>query len=246
MMPSPKHGGVKMSAKLVAYVRVSTEKQGASGLGLEGQQAAIDAYARQSGGLVVAKFLEVESGKRSDRPELARAIAHARRAKAVLVVAKLDRLARNVAFLSRLLEAGVEFVACDNPSANRLTIHILAAVAEAEAKAIPERTKAALAAAKRRGVPLGSARPGHWAGREDRRKQGGLAGSKAATVARSRAAADAYSDLLPLVRELRNGGASLDAIANDLNGKGYSTRTGKPFTPMTVHRIIGRADVKAA
>ena len=230
-----------MDAKLVAYVRVSTEKQEASGLGLEAQKAAIDAYARQSGGVVVANYLEVESGKRSDRPELARAIAHARRAKAVLVVAKLDRLARNVAFLSRLMEAGVGFVACDNPSATPLTIHILAAVAEAEAKAISERTKAALAAAKRRGVRLGSARPGHWSGREDRRKQGGLAGSKAATAARFRAAADAYSDLLPLVRELRGSGSSLETIAGELNGKGYTTRTGKAFTPMTVHRIINRS-----
>src|SRR5476651_1949666 len=155
-----------MAAKLVSYLRVLTRKQGESGLGLEGQQAAIDAYAKQNGGEVVGRYIEVESGKRSDRPELARAITHAKRMKAVLVVAKLDRLSRNVAFLSRLLESGIEFLACDNPTANRLTVHILAAVAEAEAKAISDRTKAALAAAKARGTILGSARPGHWSGNE--------------------------------------------------------------------------------
>jgi DNA invertase Pin-like site-specific DNA recombinase len=230
-----------MNAKLVAYVRVSTEKQGASGLGLEGQQDAIDAYARQSGGTVIAKFLEVESGKRSDRPELARAIAHARRAKAVLVVAKLDRLARNVAFLSRLLEAGVEFVACDNPSANRLTIHILAAVAEAEAKAISERTKAALAAAKRRGIALGSARAGHWEGKEERRRQGAMKGTKVAAAARKTTASEAYSDLLPTIQEHRAAGASFATIAEKLNKEGCTTRQGKAFTPMTIHRIMVRA-----
>src|SRR5215204_146441 len=114
-----------MSAKLIAYLRVSTDRQGASGLGLDGQRAAIAGYAGQTGGVVVACYVEVESGKGGDRPELARALAHARRAKAVLVVAKLDRLARNVAFLARLMDAGTEFVAVDNPSANRLTVHIL-------------------------------------------------------------------------------------------------------------------------
>ena len=232
-----------MSKKLVAYIRVSTDKQGASGLGLEGQQAAIDAYARQSGGVVIATFMEVESGKLSDRPELAKALAHCRRTKATLIVAKLDRLSRNVAFLSRMMEAGVEFVCCDNPSANRLTIQILAAVAENEAKAISDRTKAALAAAKRRGIPLGSARPGHWEGREDRRLEGAKNGAKASLAVRSRAASEAYADLMPLVSELRTGGASFAAIAERLNGKGYTTSRGKPFTPMTVHRIIGRAGV---
>ncbi len=229
-----------MSKKLVAYTRVSTDKQGASGLGLEGQLAAIDAYAKQTGGTVILTFTEVESGKRSDRPELARAIAHARRTKSVLVVAKLDRLARNVAFLSRLMEAGIEFVACDNPQANRLTIQILAAVAENEAKAISDRTKAALAAAKRRGIPLGSARPGHWEGREDRRLEGAKNGAKASLAVRSRAATEAYADLMPFVSELRTGGASFAAIAVRLNGEGYTTSRGKPFTPMSVHRILAR------
>ena len=228
--------------KLIAYIRVSTDKQGASGLGMEGQQAAIDAYARQCGGGVIATFMEVESGKVSDRPELAKALAHCRRTKASLTVAKLDRLSRNVAFLSRMLEAGVEFVACDNPSANRLTLHILAAVAENEAKAISDRTKAALTAAKARGEKLGSARPGHWEGREGRRLAGAKNGAAASRAVRSRAAAEAYSDLMPMVKELRDGGASLGAIAEKLNAEGFTTSRGAAFTPMTVHRIMERAE----
>jgi DNA invertase Pin-like site-specific DNA recombinase len=160
---------MKRITKIVAYYRVSTKRQGESGLGLEGQQAAVAAFAKQHGASIVANYIEIESGKRSNRPVLAQALGHARLAKATLAVAKLDRLARNVAFLSALMESGVDFVACDNEHANRLTIHILAAVAEAEAKAISERTKTALAAAKRRGVKLGSARPGHWKGRESKR-----------------------------------------------------------------------------
>src|SRR5689334_8233510 len=110
-----------MLAKLIAYLRVSTERQGVSGLGLDGQRTAIADFAGRTGGVVIACYVEVESGKRADRPELARALAHARRAKAMLVVAKLDRLARNLAFLARLMDAGTEFVAVDNPTANRLT-----------------------------------------------------------------------------------------------------------------------------
>src|SRR5581483_10028207 len=131
--------------------RVSTVRQGESGLGLEAQRAAVEAFARQHGGTIMASYVEVETGKRSDRPELAKALAAARKAKATLLIAKLDRLARNVAFIAAMMEAGVEFVACDQPFASRLTLHILAAVAEDEARRISERTKAALAAAKARG-----------------------------------------------------------------------------------------------
>src|SRR5712671_4210340 len=146
-------------ADIIPYYRVSTKKQGESGLGLEGQEAAVQNYARQSGATIKANYVEVESGKRSDRPQLAKALAHARRSKATLVVAKLDRLARNVAFLSALMDSTVPFVACDNPHANRLTLHILAAVAEAEALAISQRTKAALTAYKARGGKLGAELP---------------------------------------------------------------------------------------
>ena len=148
-----------MATAIIGYFRVSTKGQGESGLGLEAQRAAVEAYAKQSGATLVMAYTEVESGKLADRPELAKALAHASRSKATLVVAKLDRLARNVEFLARVLNAGTEFVACDNPAANRLTLHILAAVAEAEAKAISERTKAALAAYKARGGKLGGQLP---------------------------------------------------------------------------------------
>jgi hypothetical protein len=150
------HMPPRKQTAFVAYLRVSTARQGVSGLGLEAQRATVDAFARQHGGTVVGSFIEVENGKRSDRPELAKALEAARKAKATLVFAKLDRLSRNVAFIANLMDAGVDFVACDQPFASRLTLHILAAVAEDEARRISERTKAALAAAKARGVKLGS------------------------------------------------------------------------------------------
>src|SRR6516162_1652894 len=159
-------------AGIVAYFRVSTKKQGESGLGLEGQAAAVETFGRQAGKPIIARYVEVESGKRSDRPELARALAHARRGKATLCVAKLDRLARNVEFLARVMNSGCEFTAADMPAANRFILHVMAAVAEHEAAAISARTKAALAAAKAEGTLLGSARPGHWDGREDARLAG--------------------------------------------------------------------------
>ena len=124
--------------------------------------------------------------------------------------------------------------------ADRLTVHILAAVAEAEAKAISERTKAALAAAKARGTPLGSARPGHWEGREDRRRAGAVRGAKAATEARKRLADEAYADLLPVIGQSRSEGDSLRQIADKLNSEGYTTRRGKAFTAMTIQRILNR------
>jgi DNA invertase Pin-like site-specific DNA recombinase len=152
----------KHSGKFVAYYRVSTARQGRSGLGLAAQQAAVHEHLNGGKWRIVAEFTEVESGKRADnRPKLAEALAACRVHGATLIIAKLDRLARNVAFVSNLMEAGVDFEAVDFPAANRLTVHILAAVAEHEARMISERTKAALAAAKRRGVKLGGIRNGH-------------------------------------------------------------------------------------
>jgi DNA invertase Pin-like site-specific DNA recombinase len=144
--------------KFVAYYRVSTAKQGRSGLGLEAQQEAVRAYLNGGSWQLVAEVVEVESGKRNDRSKLAEALRLCRLHGATLIIAKLDRLARNVAFISNLMESGVEFTAVDFPQANRLTVHILAAVAEHEAKAISTRTKDALAAAKARGVRLGGDR----------------------------------------------------------------------------------------
>jgi DNA invertase Pin-like site-specific DNA recombinase len=227
-------------AGIIAYFRVSTKKQGESGLGLEGQAAAVESYARQHGKPIVARYTEVESGKLAERPQLTRALAHARRSKAILVVAKLDRLARNVAFLSALMRSGVDFVCCANPHANKLTIHILAAVAEDEAERISARTKAVLAAAKARGALLGSARPGHWEGREAARQVGlvkarALAGKIIAAKAR-----EAYADLAPIMQEWRAQGLPLHAIAAQLNADGHTTRRGRPWNPVQVARVLDR------
>jgi DNA invertase Pin-like site-specific DNA recombinase len=136
-------------AAFVAYFRVSTDKQGASGLGLEAQREAVARHVAGAGGAIVAEFQEIESGKRNDRPQIAAALGMCRVRRATLIIAKLDRLARNVAFISSLMESGVDFVAVDNPFATRLTIHILAAVAEHEREMISQRTKAALAGLRR-------------------------------------------------------------------------------------------------
>ena len=226
--------------RTIAYIRVSTKAQKASGLGLEAQRQAVESFTRQRRAEIIAEYREVETGKRKDRPELARALAHARRSKATLVVAKLDRLARNVAFTSALMESNVDFVCCDNPHANKLTIHILAAVAEHEAEAISQRTKAALAAAKARGVKLGSARPGHWDGRQDRRLAGTKAAAKAAGLAHIQAADEAYADLFPVVHKLRAKGLTLKQIAERLNRMGHTTRRGKSWTATQVRRVLRR------
>lgn len=225
---------------VICYYRVSTKRQGESALGLEGQEAAVRDYAERNGGKILRGYTEVESGKRADREELRKAISHAKRAKATLVVAKLDRLARNVAFTSALMESGVDFVACDNPHANRLTIHILAAVAEDEARRISERTKSALAAAKRRGTKLGSSRQGHWDGLEHRRQAGAKLGAKRSAEANRQAANEAYEDILPTIREHRDAGLSLRKIADELNSEGYTTRRGKPWNPMQVRNVLAR------
>src|SRR4051812_6074538 len=137
--------------KFVSYLRVSTAQQGQSGLGLEAQRQAVADYLANTGGNLVETYTEIESGKRNDRPELAKAMHHAKVIGGTLVIAKLDRLSRNAHFLLGLKNAGVEFVACDMPHANRLTVGIMALVAEQERDAISARTKAALAAAKARG-----------------------------------------------------------------------------------------------
>lgn len=142
----------------VAYYRVSTDKQGQSGLGLEAQRAAVELHARSVGAEVVAEFQDVESGRKADRVGLLAALAACRSKRATLLIAKLDRLARSVAFISNLMEGGVDFVAADMPTVNRLTVHVLAAVAEHEREMISQRTKAALAAAKARGTRLGNPR----------------------------------------------------------------------------------------
>jgi DNA invertase Pin-like site-specific DNA recombinase len=223
-------------ATIIGYLRVSTKGQGESGLGLDAQRAAVESYAKQIGATLAMTYTEVESGKLADRPELAKALAHARRSKGTLVVAKLDRLARNVAFLSALMDSKVPFVACDNPHANRLTLHILAAVAEAEAVAISQRTKSALAAYKARGGKLGAALPQCRNLTDAARKKGAAHAGKAV----AKAAAEAYADLRPSIAEWRNAGTTLEAIADRLNADGHTTRRGRPWNPVQVSRVLTR------
>lgn len=225
---------------VIAYYRVSTKRQERSGLGLDGQKEALAAFAEARDAHILAEYTEVESGRRKDRQEIKRAIAHAKRSKAVLAVAKIDRLARNVAFLSTLMESGVDFVACDNPHANKFTIHVLAAVAEHEAEMISDRTKTALKVAKSNGVKLGSSRPGHWKGREDARRRGAEKGAKAAALKNSQSALEAYLDLVPTMTELRASGKSFRQIADALNGMGHTTRRGKPWNASQVMRVLRR------
>ena len=230
--------------EIIAYCRVSTKQQGASGLGLEAQRAAVENYAKQTGTRIAAVYVEVESGRVGDRPQLAMALSHAKRSKGVLVVAKLDRLSRDPDFLGKLMNAGVEFVCCDMPAANKLTIRIMAAVAEQEREAISQRTKAALAAAKARGMKLGSSRPDHWKGRESARLAGAHAGAKAAATVHARHADEAYADLWPMMLELRVKGMTLQAIADELNTQGHTTRRGKRWNIVQVSRVLERAAQK--
>jgi DNA invertase Pin-like site-specific DNA recombinase len=216
--------------RYVAYLRVSTEGQGRSGLGLEAQRAAVEAHAATTGGRIVSEFVEVESGRRKDRPQLAAALAACRTTRATLVIAKLDRLARNVAFVSNLMESGVEFVAADMPAVNRLTVHILAAVAEEEARMISARTRAALAAAKARGVRLGNPR---LLARDAELSAKG----NAVQVANARRRA---SSVLPYIEGARRAGArTLAEIAEALMARGVpAPRGGDRWSPAQVRRTL--------
>jgi DNA invertase Pin-like site-specific DNA recombinase len=219
--------------KFVAYYRVSTDRQGKSGLGLEAQREAVMQYLNGGPWTLVGEFTEVESGKRADRPELEKALAACKKQKARLVIAKLDRLSRNLAFIAALMESGVEFVAVDNPHMNKLTIHILAAVAEHEREMISERTKAALAAAKRRGTRLGNPNLPHAAKR-------GVAALKA--NARQFAA-----NVRPIIEEIMRAGAtSHNQIAAKLNERNVKTARGGRWTHVQVGAILHPFGASAA
>lgn len=228
--------------EIVPYFRVSTRKQGDSGLGLDAQRTSVDRFRLHEQCNPIAEFVEIESGKKSNRPELRKAIAFCKEHNAVLVVAKLDRLARNVAFTSALMDAGVEFIACDMPQANRLTIHIMAAMAEDEARRISQRTKDALAELKAKGVPLGSARPGHWSGIEHLR---GWNGSKHKEIIIQDRFRQTYVQVIPLVESLHERNESAGRIAETLNDRGMKTPRGKKFSATAVGRIIEKLQVTA-
>ncbi len=216
---------------LIAYFRVSTRRQGESGLGLDAQRSAAQAHALTCNGTILAEFTEVESGKRSDRPKLAKALEQAKLTGATLIVAKLDRLGRNVAFLSALMESGVPFVACDNPHANRLTLHVLAAVAEAEAVAISARTKSALAQAKKRGVLLGGANPKCRNLDEASRARGQARGG----AVMKRKAMEFKSAMGPIAKEIDG---TADVVAEELNRRGYRTRRGLAWNQNSVKQLL--------
>jgi DNA invertase Pin-like site-specific DNA recombinase len=195
--------------RVIAYYRVSTDRQGRSGLGLDAQREAVNGYVRQHQHVIVTEYIEVESGRKKRRPELEKALAHCRRERTHLLIAKLDRLGRNVAFISNLMDSKVEFKAVDNPYAEKFMLHILAAFAEREAEQISTRTKEALAAAKRRGVIMG--------------KNGHVLGKK------NKETADQFAEQMrPIIDALKAGGfKTVRAIRDELNSQAIPTYRNK-------------------
>ena len=224
--------------KAITYYRVSTAKQGKSGLGLEAQRRAVEEFLRASNWDLIGEFVEVESGKLDRRPQLAAALAHCELTGATLIVAKLDRLSRNVAFLATLQDSGTRFLAVDMPEANELTIHIMAAVAQAERKAISKRTKEALAAAKARGTKLGGAR----GNLHDLRK-----GPAASAVVRSNSSRRRAEKVIAQVTQLQESGAiSLRQIARALNAKGIYAPRGGPWSAAQVRNVMQLCEMQTS
>jgi DNA invertase Pin-like site-specific DNA recombinase len=224
----PKHSG-----KWISYLRVSTDRQGKTGWGVEAQRKAVEDFLNGGRWQLAREFVEVESGKRSDRPQLAVALALCKKLKATLIIAKLDRLTRNTKFLLTLLDAGVDVVFCDLPQVppgamGRFFVTQMVAVAELEAGLTGERTRAALAQAKKRGVRLGNPRLSEVAGK------GAIA---------NRQAADRFAaNVLPIIRDIQSSGAnSLRAVAAALTARGVPTARGGTWTPVHVNAILRRA-----
>jgi DNA invertase Pin-like site-specific DNA recombinase len=223
-----------MEGKFISYLRVSTEKQGVSGLGLEAQRRAIEDYLNGGRWELIKEFVEVESGKRADnRPMLHKALETCKRTGAKLLIAKLDRLSRNVAFIANLLESGVEFVACDFPSANKLTIHILSAMAEYEREMISKRTRSALKIAKERGVRLGNPRG---------LTTEAIRNGRTLSLKLRQAKADEYARrIYPVIKEYQTEGMSLNSIARKLTQERELTPRGlSTWTPTTVRNVLLR------
>lgn len=217
-----------MTERFIAYYRVSTEKQGRSGLGLEAQQKAVRDYLNGGDWELVSEIVEVESGRRGDRPKLHEALALCRLYKATLIIAKMDRLSRDAHFLLGLQKSGVKFRAADLPEANEMVVGLLAVVAQAESKMISDRTKAAMAAAKARGVRFGS--PQNLTHKDEGRAKG--------RAVRSQKAQARAQDLSPILVDLQAQGLSVNAMARSLNERGLSTSRGGKWTATQVSRVL--------
>ena len=218
-----------MEKQFVAYFRVSSARQGRSGLGLEAQRESVCRFVFASGGVIAEEFTEIESGRKTDRLQLLAALAACRRRKAVLAIARLDRLARNAAFLLQLRDSNIEFVAADMPHADRLTVGVLALIAERERDMISARTKDALAAAKRRGVKLGSPNP---------------AAASVLGIAAIKERVRAFDrNIIPIIEHVRRAGiTSLRGIAEALNARGIGTRRAGRWAGETVRQVLMRID----
>jgi len=225
------------TGKFVSYIRVSTAKQGRSGLGLEAQRSSITHYLNGGSWELLKEFREIESGKNDDRPELMNALKLCQLTGATLIIAKLDRLSRDLHFITSLMKAGIDFIACDMPQASRFTIHIYAALAEQERVFISERTKAALKAAQKRGVKLGTP--------DNLTEEGRVRGTQQATKARKERAYQYASEVYPVIKELRDKGMSLRQIASELNERHILTARGEAgsWKAMQVKVIIDRIEV---
>lgn len=216
----------------VSYLRVSTARQGRSGLGLESQRSAVASFLNGGNWELLTEYVEVESGKKTDRPQLLKALEHCRLTGAILVIAKLDRLSRDAHFLLGLQKAQVRFVCADMPQANELTVGIMALVAEEERKAISKRTKEALAAAKARGVKLGCPN-----GAKHLREYGNVAGVNAVKIKASERA----ESLRQLIQEVQDQGfSSANGIAQELNRRRIATPRRRQWYPASVLRLIAR------
>jgi DNA invertase Pin-like site-specific DNA recombinase len=223
--------------KLIAYYRVSTQRQGKSGLGLSAQREAVCRYAADHG-QIVAEYVEIESGADSTRQQLAEAIRRTRTSRGRLVIATLDRLSRSVAFVATIMETKIDFVCADCPNAKPFELHIRATMAEEERRKISERTKAALTAAKARGVRLGTHRRGHHVDHAKGTRNGLAKAQAAADANRKQRWADAYTEVGPIIQSMREDDETLQAIADRLNAENRCTVTGKPFSPTIIMRIL--------
>ena len=225
----------KQTTKYVAYLRVSTQKQGFSGLGLESQREIIQNYLYDI--TPISEFIEVESGRKSNRPKLKEALDLCRKTGATLIVAKLDRVARNVSFLSSLLENDVEIVFCDFPQANKMVLHILAAISQYEAELIATRTRQALAAKKARGSKLGN--PEHLLDKYEE----ALANSNKTNREKAKSNPN-NKRAVAFLKVLVGQDITLNQMAETLNKEGFVTSQGYQFSPSTVYKLIKRYNLK--